>query len=114
MVSASLYPTTHFKACLDDGHWQHKDASDYASPAPEQHGLHSSGASVLKEVLLQGVVGTEVDAHSWNGPGKRLEEQMEKKKNKTQNPRKQERDTRAQSQHWAGQGEGVGGQKRAL
>lgn len=73
-----LSSTTYFEARLDNRHRQHKDAGHWPSSAPEQHGLHSSRAPVLEEVLLQGVVGAEVDPHTRNGPGKWLQEQMSK------------------------------------
>lgn len=54
----------YLKAGLDDGEGQHADARHRPGPRPQQHGLASVGGSLLKEALLQGVEGAEVDAHA--------------------------------------------------
>lgn len=71
-TSASAY----FKACFDDSDWQHENPRNGPGPTPQQHGLYSPWAPVLKEVLLQRVVGAEVEPHSRDGPSKGLKEQM--------------------------------------
>lgn len=54
----------YLKAGLDDSEGQHADARHRPGPRPQQHGLASVGGSLLKEALLQGVEGAEVDAHA--------------------------------------------------
>lgn len=64
----------HFKPRLDDGHRQHEYSRHSSSPSPQQHRSCGSRLVVLEEVLLEGVVGAEVEPHAWDGPGERLEE----------------------------------------
>lgn len=65
----------YFKARLDDSDRQHENPRHRPGPASQQHGPQGPGAAVLEEVLLQRVVGAEVEAHARDGPDKRLEEQ---------------------------------------
>ena len=51
------------KARLDDSDGQHADPGHGAGPGPQQDSLARVGGLVLKEVLLQGVEGAEVDAY---------------------------------------------------
>lgn len=76
--TAVTVPAT-FKACLDDSDRQHEDPRHGSGPAPQQHGLQGPRASVLEEVLLQRVVGTEVEPHAWDGASEGLEEQEDER-----------------------------------
>lgn len=75
-------PNTHTQACayfkarLDDSDWQHEDPCHRPGPSSQQHGPHGPRSAVLEEVLLQRVVGAEVEPHTRDGPSKGLEDQM--------------------------------------
>lgn len=76
ILTQSTSSHSYFIASLDDGDGQHEDPGHGAGPSSQQHGLQGPRAAVLEEVLLQRVVGAEVDPHSGDGSGKRLEERM--------------------------------------
>lgn len=56
--------SSHLEACLDDCEWQHADTSHSSGTRSKQNSLASIGCPVQEEVLLQGVEGAEVDAHT--------------------------------------------------
>lgn len=62
----------YLKAGLNDSKWQHAHTRHSPGTCPQQHGLGSVGCTVLKEVLLKGVEGAEVDAHTRDAAQKRL------------------------------------------
>lgn len=62
----------YLKASFDDCERQHADASDGSSAGTQQHSLTGVGRPVLEVVLLQGVEGAEVDAHTGDAADKRL------------------------------------------
>lgn len=66
------------EARLDDRDRQHDDACHRPGPASQQHGARGPRAAVLEEVLLQGIVGAEVEPHSRDGPSKGLERGRER------------------------------------
>lgn len=66
----------HLKACFNDGEWQHADTSHSSGTRSKQNSFASIGRSVQKIVLLQGVEGAEVDAHTRDAADKWLSERQ--------------------------------------
>lgn len=64
----------YLKAGFNDSKRQHAHTSDGPGTCPKQYGLCNVWCMVLKEVLLQGVEGAEVDAHTRDAANKWLPE----------------------------------------
>lgn len=63
MWSSGQDGLAYLKAGLNDSEGQHAHTRHSPCSCPQQHGLASLGGTLLKEALLQGVEGAEVDAH---------------------------------------------------
>lgn len=75
--SLCLSTWTYLKASFNDSDRQHADPCHSPGPSSKQHRLHGPGALLQEVVLLQRVVGAEVDPYAGDGPHKWLEEEAE-------------------------------------